>query len=594
MNEKFNEIFEKALNLQVKNPEEALKLFESALELAQNSNNIKSIIDCQFEIGVTKHNLLQHRNAVNNFINALELLEIEKDIHKKSNVLRCLAVQYIKLNKVEKAINTLYESKKFAEECNFIENLNAIESALSSIYVQLKMPEKALEHSLNALKLAVSINDKPAINYSNLGVGSCYLLLGEVDNAEKYLLKIIEDEEPGFTYANTCYILSKLYYDKKEYIKAIDFASRGYDISKQYHIIEYQALCCGMMGTINLANEEYQTALEFLNEAIAISEKYENKRILFTLYNDLIKAYEVKKDYKNMAEAYEKLYNSHIEFLEEQNKIKIKQITVDYELEKAKADAEIERLKNIELSKALNDIKKLNEKLEELNIEKNNFMAIAVHDLKNPLLNILSTAKFIKRSNPEGNILELSDNIIQQTDRMFALISKILSHNSIEEGNIKISKSKFKPDEISMELFKDFVGAANKKNINIITANSCNGSYIYTDYDILYQILSNLISNAIKFTPINKNIYLKTVKNNGNIIFEIDDEGPGFTDEDKQKVFKKFAKLSAKPTNGESSTGLGLSIAKKLAEKIQAELILESSPGQGSKLILEIPEYSDL
>jgi signal transduction histidine kinase len=112
---------------------------------------------------------------------------------------------------------------------------------------------------------------------------------------------------------------------------------------------------------------------------------------------------------------------------------------------------------------------------------------------------------------------------------------------------------------------------------------------IHTDKEILYEILQNLFSNAIKFSPRGKSITLKSITENDRLKYEITDEGPGFTDSDKQKMFTKFSRLSAKPTGDEHSTGLGLSIVKRLCELIGGDVVLESLENKGSKFVVSLP-----
>ena len=584
----FSKLLQKGHNLRETNPNEALNIFEEAYKIAVSSGDHNKQLETLFELGVTKHNLSLHSEAAEHFKKALGAEFIHEDLFLKSNILRCLAVQYIRLNKIEEAINFLYESERVSISCGFNENLHMIESTLGSVYIQLKMFEKALEHELRSLELAEKLKSDLMINYSYLGIGSCYYLMGELDNAEIYLNKAIRGEQTNYTKANTYYYLAKLYVDKKDNIKALEFADKGIAVSDEFLIQDYRALCTGMKGAIFLESGDSTTAVSLLEDAIGISEKIENKRIYFSLYKDLIRAYDKTGDYRKKAEAYEKLYEYHIEYLENQSKLKINQLNSEHQIEKAKDEAEIERLKNVDLREAIDKVKKLNEELEILNLEKNEFMAIAVHDLKNPLQNILSTARLIKRSNPPEPVKDLSENIVQQTDRMFNLIRKLLDHNLAEEGKIRINKSEFKAESILRDVMNDYKEAAERKQLMLNFTNYCNGNKLNTDYDILYQIMCNLVSNAIKFSPKNRNIFLSLNSENGSILYKIKDEGPGFSEDDKKKMYRKFSKLSAQPTMGESSTGLGLAIAKKLSNLINAELSLESEHGCGARFTLQL------
>ncbi|MFT6963167.1 MAG: signal transduction histidine kinase [Flammeovirgaceae bacterium] len=101
------------------------------------------------------------------------------------------------------------------------------------------------------------------------------------------------------------------------------------------------------------------------------------------------------------------------------------------------------------------------------------------------------------------------------------------------------------------------------------------------------QVFENLLSNAIKFSPTDKNIYINLVEKEGEFRAEIRDEGPGMSKEDMSKLFGKFQKLSARPTAGEKSTGLGLSIVKKYVEVMNGKVWCESELGEGASFVVE-------
>nr|WP_282036285.1 ATP-binding protein [Saccharicrinis aurantiacus] len=103
-------------------------------------------------------------------------------------------------------------------------------------------------------------------------------------------------------------------------------------------------------------------------------------------------------------------------------------------------------------------------------------------------------------------------------------------------------------------------------------------------------MLNNLISNAIKFSEKGKHIHLTVLESGDFVSFKIKDEGPGITEEDQKLMFKLFQKLSARPTNGESSNGLGLSIIKKLTDKLHGQIKVNTKIGEGTEFIIELPK----
>ena len=117
--------------------------------------------------------------------------------------------------------------------------------------------------------------------------------------------------------------------------------------------------------------------------------------------------------------------------------------------------------------------------------------------------------------------------------------------------------------------------------------------FVMADKLRINEVIDNLISNAIKFSPIGETIEIGLEKyddnyGNGKLKFSVKDNGPGLTDNDKKKIFGKFERLSAQPTAGESSSGLGLSIVKQLVELHDGRIWVDSIHGQGAEFIIEL------
>ncbi|PKL87248.1 MAG: hypothetical protein CVV23_16375 [Ignavibacteriae bacterium HGW-Ignavibacteriae-2] len=242
------------------------------------------------------------------------------------------------------------------------------------------------------------------------------------------------------------------------------------------------------------------------------------------------------------------------------------------------------------------ELKKVNENLQdaylkvlELNKEKNEFLGIAAHDLKNPLAAIKGFGNILMEE-PEisrDEIEQFAQIIVSSSDRMFSIVSSLLDINKIEEGKIIVKYNEFEVHKSLLEIIESNKNAAKNKDIEIIT--DLENITAVNDKEIFAQIIDNILSNAIKFSPVEKRIFVKLNRLDNNFIISVKDEGPGFTEEDKVKLFAKFVKLSARPTGGENSTGLGLSIVKKLTELIGADIRVDSIYGQGAEFIIRFP-----
>ncbi len=248
---------------------------------------------------------------------------------------------------------------------------------------------------------------------------------------------------------------------------------------------------------------------------------------------------------------------------------------------------------HLRLKKARDIILQQNEELKKLNDEKNEFLGIATHDLKNPLNSIKGLAELILMEDgetPKDEILEYAGLIKSSSDYMLQIILDLLNVNAIEEGRINYELTYFDIGELVHTLVDKFRMQAEAKQITLHYNSSFPMQFCEADMTRMQQVIENLISNAIKFSQFNKNIWidLKKGRTFGTIIVQIKDEGPGLSSEDLTKLFGKFVRLSPRPTNGENSTGLGLSIVKKLVEAMNGEIWCESELGKGATFILEL------
>lgn len=253
---------------------------------------------------------------------------------------------------------------------------------------------------------------------------------------------------------------------------------------------------------------------------------------------------------------------------------------------------------HLELKQARDTILRHSKELELLNKEKDNILNIAAHDLKNPLGSILLMAEMTQvkqgRLSPEKT-LEYANAIYQDADRMLLIITNLLDVNRIESGVIQTQWQEWLLQEILHRLKREYAYKAEEKNIHIQCEAPETEIKIQTDPLLLFQTLDNLISNALKFSEPGQTIWLRLKTEAEQIYFEVEDQGPGFSDKDLEKMYQKFSRLSAQPTAGENSTGLGLAIVKRLCEMLHIDVQCQTQLGHGTcfKLVLNQKPESD-
>ncbi len=238
------------------------------------------------------------------------------------------------------------------------------------------------------------------------------------------------------------------------------------------------------------------------------------------------------------------------------------------------------------------ELQEKNTALITLNQEKNEFLGIAAHDLKNPLSAIRGYAEEIQEAFSEMSgeeVVEMAGLIQTSSKKMFDLITNLLDVNAIESGKMNISLQTVNILPIVQSLVDHYRDRAKAKNITLQFMASNLPHPAFVDENTTHQVLDNLISNAVKYSPSSKNITVRLVLQEQYIRCEIQDEGPGLSEQDKKKLFGKFNRLTAKPTGGEHSTGLGLFIVKKLVEAMNSQVWCESELGQGATFIVQFP-----
>lgn len=238
------------------------------------------------------------------------------------------------------------------------------------------------------------------------------------------------------------------------------------------------------------------------------------------------------------------------------------------------------------------EIRKQNEKLKQLNREKDEFMQIAVHDLRNPLSGIQGIAGLMSDEDmkiSQEEVREFGTAIQKSTKRMFALIDNYLNVHRIEQGLVKANSEPVILNQLSENVIQRYQSRAEKKNMTLTLQTPDENISVMSDPALTSQVLDNLLSNAIKYSPKGSIVTLRVGKNNGRGFVSIADQGPGISKENQEKLYRKFSRIGTTPTGGEVSIGLGLSIVKQLLDMMNGEIKCESELGKGTEFTVYLP-----
>ncbi len=310
------------------------------------------------------------------------------------------------------------------------------------------------------------------------------------------------------------------------------------------------------------------------------------------IYGALAQLHEETGDYRQALEYQRRLQEVQHKLFNEESAEKISKLQVIHEVEQAHKKTEIHRLKNVELQR-------VNQELEQLMAEKNEFLGIAAHDLKNPIATIKALAKLLRT---QYKMLSAEDfdeqcrDIEFSADRMLNIVSDLLELNRIEQGQLSLNLAPFDLNTTLAAYIDIARFNAAEKNITLHYQAEASTLHCLADVDATIRIIDNLVSNAVKYSEPGSEVYVLAGANEAQpalLRFQVRDQGPGISAEDMQRLFQKFARLSARPTAGEDSTGLGLSIVKRLVEAMGGRVWCESESGKGACFIVELQAASD-
>ncbi|MES2765090.1 MAG: tetratricopeptide repeat-containing sensor histidine kinase [Bacteroidota bacterium] len=526
-------------------------------------------------LGIVFNNMGQSAASLDYYNQSLHISERLGDTRAIARVLTNIGSVYALIKDNIQALKYFSESLEYckdlddpAQKANALNGLGRVQSSLGNHF-------KALEYELKALDLRQQLGDVRGIASSLFFVGRIHEKMGNPQEALRLYLSLYMDTSfQGFQSwkwgrAQIALATGKLYNKLENHDLSRDFISNALEIAVAIKAQKIESESHLILSAICKKQDDFKTAFEHL-------ERY-------TALQAAIVGEEVAKSAQT---------------LETARAIRESEILRNKNQELAKLNEEL--LHANQVTEALNrHLTEVNRDLELLNQEKNEFLGIAAHDLKNPLTSIILLADFLKQHGgkiSDDEILKRINSIQTTAERMNTIVTNLLGANAIETGRLSLKFEKIDIPNIVEAVIDEYRPRADCKGIRLQAENPGITARVLADKNAVYEVLENLLSNAVKYSPPDTTVCVKISDNmrsttgvKGTVRIEVRDQGPGINQHDKKNLFKKFARLSAKPTGGESSTGLGLSIAKKMVESMNGTISCESEPGNGCTFIIELP-----
>jgi signal transduction histidine kinase len=525
-------------------------------------------------------------------------------------------------NNYEKAIGYYLQSLDAARKLNEDAYIASALSDLAIVYSAIKDPHKAKEFYVECARLSEKGGDPYSLvnTYNNLAV--IYTQLQQYDSARLLLnkaLRIGKPYEDRVELSSVYNNLGNIYFKEKKWSEALPYFKHNFEKFTKENNAGGLWVAALNMGDVYTEMKQFDSAMVYASKAMQLADTLNSKSKEADSYSLFAKLYEFKGDYEeaynNLKKWYERdtailnndTYHTIAELQERFNAKEraaenaLLQVRIEKETIKSKGIAllavalaiigiligvglMLKRRANKRLQATNELIIQQNEKLSELNYEKNSLISIVSHDLNTPFATIQIWGQVLQSGSDRlsDEQKKALDKIVQASTYGEEMIRRILDVEKEDIGKHKMQLENFDLRIFTEEVIDSFKPVAARKNIQLHAELPGKQLYVLSDRQLVNRICENLLSNAIKFTPQGKNVWISVSDEQDAISIKVRDEGVGIEKDELPFLFSKYSKISSQPTNNENSTGLGLSIVKRIVEEINGKIFCESEPGKGS------------
>ncbi|MDT8322609.1 MAG: tetratricopeptide repeat protein [Bacteroidota bacterium] len=555
--------------------DDALRSFQSSLEIKKELRDRPGIASTYLNIGITHYLLGKYSRALENYEYSAKLYESLGDRHGLAEAMQRIATLHLRRRDAQRA----FAIASRALEITRATNSRVVERNLLKLCAEAKSalgdPSTALQYYQQYTALKDSLfNEESSKRISEITANYEFMQRERSDRENELLRKEQRIREME---------LEKRARTLHEQRQNIELLNRNRRIS-ELQLKEQEA----SIRAQQLETAERDNEIRLLNQERELLERdralqraeLERQASLRNML--IIGSVSLVVIVLLLANRY-RLKKRSAEILEEKN------AALEQANEEIRKHEGMLEQQAAEIERTNRELTRQNALLEQLNSEKNDLMGIVSHDLRNPIGGIRMLAESITEEGRSAEYMRRKAVMVYETaDELLVLVRNLLDINRLESGRMQLDSEPVPVAPILVRVREEHARWAERKDIRIHVDRTEDVSALGDD-SAIKQILDNLLSNAIKYSPAGSTVHCGITRDADGVRIVVRDHGPGFTEEDRAMLYQKFAKLSARPTGGEYSNGLGLSIVKKLVDTMHGSIRCDSVPGEGSTFTVTLP-----
>ena len=573
--------------------------YDSSVFYSSKAYSLSSIIKDSTLIAICLNNIGWGYYQLGSYPEALENLLRAQSMHKHLTLTKRFST-LTNIGYVYTKLNDFGTARKYFQEAEVASRNDALIKAdvlygMAHTFLLEKKYKEAKQYVISSLQIANNIKNKSWSARAHNVLAQIYYQTNRVDSARlnfKQALSLYTEIRDKSGSSEIFYHLAKMQLVDSNLDSALHYTRLSQKLAKQINSRDRLLENLDQLGKLFMLRKQYDSAIYYQTEYVELNDKKLDENSARNISDVQIKLREIE-NLKDLTMKDEQLLwktnlnyyalgilglvliiiGALLSFYKAQKRLALQLVAINSEVSNQKSQIELK-----------------NDELQKLNIEKNNLIEIVAHDLKSPLNQIKGLISII-RLIPESINDEAKENIDRiegSAIRLTEMISKILNIEAIESKKINIKLERICVSEIIFEIEKKVKSEAEAKKIKLHSSIP-RDVWIEADKEYFIEVIENLLSNAIKFSPYNRKVYINLSKTNGDVLCEVRDEGPGFSDSDKALLFKKYQKLSASPIGSENSPGLGLSIVKTFVEAMNGKIWCISEVDKGASFFIKFP-----